>query len=103
MSRPPRPLPPALLLLVDLPLVAFSALILVLLLQTAGGRLFHPYDLEWMEGGMLVHALRVQQGLPLYVQPSADFVPFIYPPLYHWLVAALGLPLGLGYGVGRCI
>ncbi len=103
MSRPPRPLPPALLLLVDLPLVALSALILVLLVQTAGGRLFHPYDLEWMEGGMLVHALRVQQGLPLYVQPSADFVPFIYPPLYHWLVAALGLPMGLGYGVGRCI
>lgn len=61
-------------------------------------RIAYPYDIEWMEGGMLVHALRAQQGLGLYIPPSADFIPYIYPPLYPWLIALLGEP---SYTLGR--
>ena len=38
-------------------------------------RIGFPLELEWMEGGSLQQAYRVQQGLPVYGQPSPDFVP----------------------------
>ena len=44
-------------------------------------RLSYPLDLEWMEGGILTHALRLGRGLPLYAEPSVDFVSFLYTPL----------------------
>ena len=47
-------------------------------------RLRYPYELEWMEGGMLGHALQILAGKPLYPEPSPDFVPFIYGPLYSY-------------------
>ncbi|HVR19832.1 MAG TPA: hypothetical protein VMS65_09050, partial [Polyangiaceae bacterium] len=47
-------------------------------------RLRYPYELEWMEGGMLGHALQLLAGKPLYPEPSPDFVPFIYGPLYSY-------------------
>ena len=52
-------------------------------------RLVYPFALEWMEGGMLQHADRIRQGLPLYGAPSPDFTPFPYPPLFPWLASLL--------------
>jgi len=66
-------------------------------------RLTHPFDLEWMEGGVLTHAWRLQRGLPLYVTPGPDFVPFLYPPGYPALVAFFGAPTGLSPAVGRLL
>lgn len=80
-----------------------SAALLGLLLLTFAGRVDYPYDLEWMEGGMLLHGLRVREGLGLYVLPSPDFIPFIYPPLYAWVLGGLGSVLELGYSLGRSI
>ncbi len=71
--------------------------------ETFWARLFYPFDLEWMEGGMLAHAWRLQRGLPLYGPPSPDFVAFVYPPGYSALVAALGDVFGLDYPVGRAV
>ena len=68
--------------LADLPMIAMAIGIGALLWRTVSPRLSYPYDLEWMEGGMLLHADRVMQAEPLYVLPSADFIPFIYTPLY---------------------
>src|SRR5690606_23094615 len=53
-------------------------------------RVGFPLELEWMEGGSLQQAFRVQQGLPVYGPPSPEFVPFLYPPLYPALLALLG-------------
>ena len=39
--------------------------------------------LEWMEGGVLQQVLRVVQHQPLYGDPSLDFVPALYMPLYY--------------------
>src|SRR5690349_366009 len=50
-------------------------------------RLFYPYELEWMTGSILDHVERVRAGLPIYAQPSPDWVPFMYPPLYYWICA----------------
>ena len=52
---------------------------------------------------MLAHAWRLQQGLPLYRPPSLDFVPFLYPPGYPALLAALGAPVGLSPALGRMV
>lgn len=66
-------------------------------------RFAFPYDLEWMEGGLLDHAARIQEGSGLYAAPSVEFIPYLYTPLYPGLLALLGEPLGLGYGLGRAI
>jgi hypothetical protein len=72
-------------------------------LLTFLGRLSYPYDLEWMEGGVLAHAWRVSHGLPLYVQPGPDFIPMIYPPGYPTLLATLGSLFGLSHTLGRAV
>ncbi|WP_394833004.1 DUF2029 domain-containing protein [Pendulispora rubella] len=40
-----------------------------------------------MIGGILDHVERVQRNVPLYVPPSADWVPYLYPPGYYWVSA----------------
>ncbi len=84
----------------QLPAVVVTVILLVWLLQDFGARVVYPYDIEWMEGGMLVHVWRFQQGLGVYVEPSSDFVPYIYPPLYPWILSWLGDP---SYAVGRSL
>jgi hypothetical protein len=84
--------------------LAVPALYQLVLLATAiGGRIGYPYDLEWMEGGMLHHALRLQTGHGIYNEPSVDFIPYLYTPLYPALLAALGEVFGLTYTLGRVI
>lgn len=80
---------------------AGGAMHLALLGAVIVGRLDYPLDLEWMEGGMLCHALRVLQGQPIYAPPSADFIPHLYTPLYPWVVASVARVTGLGYAVAR--
>lgn len=60
-------------------------------------RAAHPFELEWMEGGMVDHVERVLHGQPLYVEPTLDFVPFIYGPLYYWASAAVAKVVGLSF------
>jgi hypothetical protein len=67
------------------------------------GRAGFPLDLEWMEGGMLVHAQRIAAGQGIYVKPSLDFVPYLYTPLYPALLALLSLVFPLGYLLGRVV
>ncbi|HHO52226.1 MAG TPA: hypothetical protein ENK18_15455 [Deltaproteobacteria bacterium] len=87
---------------VCLPLAA-SLLLLGVLGELWWARIPYPFDLEWMEGGMLAHAWRLQHHLPLYVEPNPDFVPFIYPPGYSALLAALSKIFGLTPALGRWV
>ncbi|MBL9103887.1 MAG: DUF2029 domain-containing protein [Myxococcales bacterium] len=66
-------------------------------------RVGFPLELEWMEGGSLHQALRLQQGLAIYPEPSAEFVPFLYTPLYAVVLAGLGMVLPLGFALGRAV
>lgn len=74
-----------------------------LLLWAIAGRFAYPYDLEWMEGGVLHGAHRVAEGEGHYPPPSIDFIPFLYTPLYPGLLAVLGAVFGLSYQLGRAI
>jgi hypothetical protein len=76
---------------------------LVQLTTAIAGRAGYPYDLEWMEGGMLVHAHRLAHGHGIYAAPSVDFIPYLYTPLYPALLALLGKLFGLTYALGRAI
>ncbi len=76
---------------------------IVLLIWAVGGRFSYPYDLEWMEGGVLHGAHRIAEGDGHYPPPSVDFIPFLYTPLYPGLLAVLGSIFGLSYQLGRFI
>jgi len=60
-------------------------------------RMGHPFELEWMEGGVVDHVRRILSGEPLYVEPSLRFTPFIYPPLYFYAGAMVAKLLGPGF------
>lgn len=64
-------------------------------LVVALARIAYPYDLEWMEGGVLEHVARVLGGQPIYVPPSLDFTPYIYAPLYYYVAALFAKLFGL--------
>src|SRR2546426_12831223 len=80
-----------------------SAAALVNLAFAFARRLAYPYDLEWMEGGMLAHALRLLQGQPIYAEPSARFVSFAYTPLYPIVLRLLAPVTGVGYLPARAV
>src|ERR1700724_1957007 len=84
-------------------LVLVSAAALANLAFAFARRLAYPYDLEWMEGGMLGHALRLAQGEGIYAEPSARFVSFAYTPpspIVLWLLAPV---TGVGYLPARAV
>ncbi|MCP3917939.1 MAG: glycosyltransferase family 39 protein [bacterium] len=69
-------------------LLTFASLLFVCaVLAVAALRASHPFELEWQEGGMLEHALRVAEGEALYAEPSLEFAAFPYPPFYHYVAA----------------
>jgi 4-amino-4-deoxy-L-arabinose transferase-like glycosyltransferase len=74
-----------------------AAMYLLLYLVLAILRIPYPFELEWMEGGAVDHVRRILAGQPLYVQPSLEFVPYIYTPLYFYLSAALAKVIGVGF------
>jgi 4-amino-4-deoxy-L-arabinose transferase-like glycosyltransferase len=66
-------------------------------LAIAPARIAYPFELEWMEGACVDHVRRILAGQQLYVSPSLDFVPFVYPPLYFYLSAAVTKLTGVGF------
>ena len=68
-----------------LALAAFAGLSLFLIFS----RITWKYELEWTTGAMLDHVERVREGKPLYVAPSAEWTPFLYPPVWYWVCAAV--------------
>jgi hypothetical protein len=74
-----------------------------LLFYAMVARVAYPYDLEWMEGGLLGHADRLAHHQGIYVAPSLDFIPYLYTPLYPALLALLSGIFGIGYAVGRIV
>lgn len=78
-------------------LVAVAAGYALAVLALAAVRVPYPFELEWMEGGSLQQLQRILSGRQLYVAPSLEFIPFIYPPLYFYVSAALAKVVGAGF------
>ncbi|MFB3881490.1 MAG: glycosyltransferase family 39 protein [Armatimonadota bacterium] len=77
--------------------LALAGAFIALYLAIAPARMAYPYELEWMEGACVDHVQRVLEGKPLYVAPSLEFVPFVYPPFYFWVSAAAAKLIGVGF------
>ncbi|MSP24576.1 MAG: hypothetical protein EXR75_05310 [Myxococcales bacterium] len=86
-----------------IPLLAVSIALVGRLVHTIAARFRYPMDLEWMEGGQLVHAARLLDGRALYDACSDGFIAFAYPPVHAAVLAALGVFFGLDYAVGRAL
>lgn len=75
-------------------IVAFGFIVVYVVI--AMSRLTFPYDIQWMEGGMVDHVRRIMAGEPLYVAPDVDFTPYIYTPFYFYVSAAVSTVTGVG-------
>jgi len=60
-------------------------------------RMTYPFELEWMEGGILDHVRRVLAGEPVFAKPDLGFVSFFYPPLYYYAAALPAALWGLDF------
>jgi hypothetical protein len=83
--------------------LALAAYFTLILLYVFIRRFSYPYDLEWMEGGMICHALRLVEHQPIYAPPSLDFIPYLYTPGYPALLFVLSKIFGLGYKLARAV
>jgi 4-amino-4-deoxy-L-arabinose transferase-like glycosyltransferase len=66
-----------------------------LFLYISLSRISFPFTLDWIEGPVLIQINRVLLGQNLYVEPSANYVPMVYQPLYFYIAAVFTKLLGL--------
>ena len=78
-------------------LFSIAVAYLVVYLWMAYYRLRYPFDLEWIEGGMVNEVKRLLQGQGLYTAPGISYVPFLYPPVYFYLSGLAARIFGIGY------
>jgi len=78
------------------PLIA-AACFVFLYVALAVMRFGYPFELEWMEGGSLGQVSWILSGHKLYGPPSLEFTPWVYPPLYFYLSAAVSSVLNGGF------
>ena len=83
--------------------VALAIVLVGLLAYTVSGRLFYPFELEWMEGATVIHVSRLLSGEGIYVRPSLAFVPFGYPALYYYLCLPFAWLIGPGFTALRLV
>jgi hypothetical protein len=84
-------------------LLAVAVAFVACYLAIAFARFRYPYQLEWLEGGVLQHVARVLHGQPLYGPPSLRFTPYIYTPLYYVFGAGASWVLGLHLSTLRLV
>src|SRR5262245_22933328 len=85
--------------------IAAAAAVVVLFqfVEVALGRISYPFDLEWMEGGIITHVRRVVTGRPLSAEPSLEVTAFISPPFCYYVSALVSSVVGLGYFAPRLV
>ena len=82
---------------------AASVYLIALLAYTALFRIGFPYELEWLEGWTVDSTRRVLEGKSLFPEPSVEFVPYIYTPLYTYAAAGLAKIVGIGFLAPRLL
>jgi hypothetical protein len=84
-------------------IVSLSAFFLLLFLYTALRRMRYPFDLEWVESGVLVSVYRLAHHQPLYAAPTLDYVPYLYAPLYFYVCAFVAKWTGVSFFTLRLV
>ena len=84
--------------------IALVAVFFILLFcYTALRRLHYPFSYDQVEGSTVTSVWRIAHGSQIYVEPTPDFVPFLYAPLYFYIAAALGKMMEPGYAALRLL
>jgi len=83
--------------------VGLAGFFVALFVYTAMRRLHYPYDLEWVESGVLASIARITHGQPLYAKPSVDYVPYLYAPLYLYVCAWVTKLTGVSFVAARLV
>jgi hypothetical protein len=78
-------------------LFSFAVAYLVIYLWMVYYRIRYPFDLEWIEGGMVNQVARLIHGQSMYVPPTINYVPFLYPPVYFWFSGLAARLFGIGF------
>ncbi|TRZ96455.1 hypothetical protein D4R78_00480 [bacterium] len=58
-------------------------------------RVRFPFELVIFEGGVIEHVRRIIFGQRIYLGPTWEFAPFLYPPLYYYVLALIAKVFGL--------
>jgi hypothetical protein len=74
-------------LLAQVPVYLLLLIFLALFLYSVSVRLPYPFEIDWIEGEIVCHGLRMAQGLPIYTVPATEFVSELYPPVYYGIMA----------------
>ncbi len=75
-------------------ILGLSAFYLLSMLWLFYKRLVYPYELDWIEGGMLTSVMQILDGHHLYAAPSISYVPFLYAPAFFYLSALVAKIMG---------
>ena len=75
-------------LLLKLCLLGISSWFIAVLAYCISKRIGFPFEFEWLEGDMLLTAVRVLEHKSIYSAPGMDYMCGIYPPFYYIAVAA---------------
>ena len=78
-------------------LLAGALLYILVYLYVVFSRIRYPFELEWVEGGSIDHVRRIIAGQKLYIAPSLEFTPYIYPPFYYHVSAIVSKIVGIGF------
>lgn len=88
---------------IELLLAGVALSMIALFLFVALRRIGYPFELEWMEGGVVDHAARILDGKQLYEKPSIEFIAYTYTPLYFYVSALSARLLGIGFLAVRLV
>jgi hypothetical protein len=66
-------------------------------------RMRYPYELEWIEGGIVDEVRHALSGHTLYGKPSLHYIPNIYTPLYYYVAAVPAKIFGVGFFAPRLV
>jgi len=78
-------------------LLIAASMFIVTYVLIAFFRIRFPFEIALMEGGFMEHVRRIILGQNIYISPSLDFIPFLYTPLYPYLLAVIAKIFGLTF------
>jgi len=81
----------------------FGLYFLVFWINNAIARIPFPFPYDIIEDAVFFHALRIYNGLPIFIDPNDGFVPLIYAPGYYYLLCGLFKLFGPSLIIGRII
>ena len=84
-------------------ITTFSVIQLIFLCVLWVNHINFPLNLEPMELTVRQHVLRIVNGLPLYPEPSSNFVALAYNPLYYYLTVPFTYIFGTGLSTMRFV